>query len=127
MHKILCLLFCFFAINGFSQNAESKTQDTTSFESRCDCLKFKEELLNNISFDENERVVLDSTYLAKHKLNSKKLFSLTKQCDQYGDAKLTQEPCPFDDKIKGLEEEIQLILRVIEMNNTHNGCGDVSK
>lgn len=119
------LLLC--AFHGLAQNndlSELNSIDTVSIETRCECLQrkydLKREALDDFKFDENGQLTIDSALIEKRQYTFLSLKELSAKCDQLA-PNTTTEPCPAEAKLTELDDEFELLLRVIEMNARPHG------
>lgn len=120
--SIIFILMMTITFSGFSQ--EDAVVDSTTFESKCDCLEaeyfFKKELLENLTFDEGE-TGLSTEFIEKYSLTWPKLEAIRTQCDQLTHSENDAETCPYGKLLCGISDDFELILRVIEMKRIPHG------
>lgn len=119
------LLLC--SLRGFAQDSEPaklNAIDTASIETKCACLQkkydLKREILDNTHFDENGNLLIDSTIIEKRQYTFLTLKAVSEKCSQIQPNPETA-PCPVEAKLTELNDDFELILRVIEMNAQPHG------
>ena len=122
MKLLNTFILCLFALSGFAQ---TDLVDSVVYKDRCECLEdiyqIKKDFLDNVSFVE-EKAQLNPSFIEKHQINWGEFIALDARC-----ADLTQNtedsPCFYAEKLREISDDIELIIRVIEMNSL-NVCRD---
>jgi len=119
---IVFALFCLSSISAFTQD-EVTLIDTASIETNCDCIKalytVKTAFLGTFDF-ENGKLASDSISLEKRKVIMAEEKPIHEKCRQMLGTK-SDDDCPEGAKYKALDEEYELIRRVLEMQ-PQRGC-----